>query len=226
MSESTKTATNTKENGSTNKETNGLVVKEVDLFGDNVMAAQDKDGVIWAGVNYFCRGLGLNKNERDRQIKNIQSDEVLKRGCVKFDAGIFDSNNGTLALQVDYVPLWLAKISITPNMKANHPELVEKLIKYQLKAKDVLAAAFLPESVNNSSGNAYGQQKGSGQSYFKNIPNVLEYNNEPVITTAELAKHYGTSNQNVLNAFYQMCRKTPCFSYGNIRHVHRIYASN
>jgi len=26
--------------------------------------------------------------------------------------------------------------------------------------------------------------------------------------------------------FYQMCRKTSCFSYGDIRHVHRIYASN
>ena len=25
---------------------------------------------------------------------------------------------------------------------------------------------------------------------------------------------------------YQMCRKTPSFSYGDIRHVHRIYASN
>jgi len=25
---------------------------------------------------------------------------------------------------------------------------------------------------------------------------------------------------------YQMCRKTPCFSYGDIRHVHRIYAGN
>ena len=25
---------------------------------------------------------------------------------------------------------------------------------------------------------------------------------------------------------YPMCRKTPCFSYGDIRHFHRIYASN
>ena len=24
----------------------------------------------------------------------------------------------------------------------------------------------------------------------------------------------------------RVCRKTPCFSYGDIRHVHRIYASN
>ena len=25
---------------------------------------------------------------------------------------------------------------------------------------------------------------------------------------------------------YPMCRKTPCFSYGDIRHFHRIYVSN
>lgn len=29
-------------------------------------------------------------------------------------------------------------------MKENNPELVDKLVKYQLKAKDVLAAAFIP----------------------------------------------------------------------------------
>ena len=28
------------------------------------------------------------------------------------------------------------------------------------------------------------------------------------------------------NAIYPMRRKTPCFSYGDIRRVHRIYASN
>ena len=26
--------------------------------------------------------------------------------------------------------------------------------------------------------------------------------------------------------YYPMCRKTPCFSYGDIRHFHRIYVSN
>ena len=30
----------------------------------------------------------------------------------------------------------------------------------------------------------------------------------------------------VFGTDYPMCRKTPCFSYGDIRHVHRIYASN
>ena len=36
---------------------NDLVVKSVDLFGDSVMAAKDKDGTIWVGVNSFCHGL-------------------------------------------------------------------------------------------------------------------------------------------------------------------------
>lgn len=115
-------------------------------MGDGLLAAQDKDGVIWTGINSFCQGIGLSKSQRDTQVQNIQSDEVLKMGCLKFQAGVFDPNNETLALQLDYVPLWLAKISITPNMKENNPELVEKLIKYQLKAKDVLAQAFLPQT--------------------------------------------------------------------------------
>ena len=28
------------------------------------------------------------------------------------------------------------------------------------------------------------------------------------------------------NKYYLMCRKTPGFSYGDIRHFHQIYASN
>ena len=31
---------------------NDLVVKKVDLCGDVIMAAQDKDGQVWAGVKW------------------------------------------------------------------------------------------------------------------------------------------------------------------------------
>ena len=124
---------------------NDLAVKTVDFMGEGLLAAKDSKGVIWTGINSFCRGIGLSKSQRDTQVQNIQSDEVLKRGCLKFQAGVFEPNNETFALQLDYVPLWLAKISITPNMRETNPELVEKLVKYQLKAKDVLAAAFLPK---------------------------------------------------------------------------------
>lgn len=118
-------------------------VKTVSFMGRELMAAKSEDGKIYAGVSYICNGMGMSKNEKDRQIKNVQSDEVLIRGCVKFDAGVFDQNNATVALELDYVPLWLAKISITPTMKSENPQLAERLVQYQLKAKDALAAAFM-----------------------------------------------------------------------------------
>lgn len=122
-------------------------VEHVPFMGTDLMAAQDAEGNIWAGVAYICNGIGLNKSQKDTQIQNVQHDEVLKEGCLKFQAGVFDPNNATMALRLDFIPLWLAKINITPAMKAEKPELVETLKQYQLKAKDVLAAAFLPSYV-------------------------------------------------------------------------------
>lgn len=124
---------------------NKLEIKKVPFMGTELMAARDAGGQIWAGVSYICNGIGLNKNEKDRQVKNVQADRVLKKGCVKFDAGVFDPNNQTVAIKLDFVPLWLAKINITPSMQSGTPELAERLEAYQLRAKDVLAEAFLPK---------------------------------------------------------------------------------
>lgn len=123
---------------------NNMIVKTVDLFGDGIMAAKDTDGNIWAGVSYFCNALGMSKGQKDRQTTNVQKDETLKRGCRKFEAGVFDHANETVGLRIDFVPLWLAKINITKCMLEENPDLADKLLNYQLKAKDILAAAFLP----------------------------------------------------------------------------------
>lgn len=123
---------------------NDLIVKSVDVMGDSIMAAKDKDGVIWAGVSYFCNALGMKKWQKDKQIQKAQNDKALKRGCSKFGAGVFDPNNETVALRLDFIPMWLAKITITDKMEHEHPELAAKLLNYQLKAKDILAEAFLP----------------------------------------------------------------------------------
>lgn len=125
--------------------TTNLTVKEVDIFGDTVVAAQDKDGIVWAGVRWICDGLGLTDGQIKAERKKIQEDLVLSKRGRNFVLNKGSGERDVLCLQLDYIPLWLAKISITPNMKKNNPELVEKLVKYQLKAKDILAAAFLPE---------------------------------------------------------------------------------
>lgn len=120
-----------------------LTIKEVNLFGDTVIAAQDKDGNIWAGVKWFCKSLGLTEDQTKNEKKKIGSDIVLNKGGSNLTLPTNGGNQEVLCLRNDFIPLWLAKISITPAMKEGNPTLVDKLVKYQLQAKDILAAAFL-----------------------------------------------------------------------------------
>lgn len=124
---------------------NNLIVKPVDVLGSSIMAAQDEKGRIFAGVNYFCNALGMTKGQRDKQVQKVQKDEVLKQGCFRLEAGVFDPSNEAITLRIDFIPLWLAKIVITDKTKQENPDLADKLLEYQLKAKDILAEAFLPK---------------------------------------------------------------------------------
>lgn len=123
---------------------NELEIKRVPFMGAELMAVRDLGGQIWAGVRWVCNGIGLSQGQTNREINKIREDEVLKEGYTKFGIPSNGGQQETLCLKLDFVPLWLAKISITPIMKAEHPELAETLKQYQLHAKDVLAAAFLP----------------------------------------------------------------------------------
>lgn len=125
---------------------NQLAVIEQKLvpFGDyEILAVKTGDGKIHAAVSWVCNGIKLNENQKDRQVKNIQSDLVLSKGSKKLSV-IFDGQvREVLCIELDFLPLWLAKISITPSMQESNPLAVKNLVNYQLKAKDVLAGAFL-----------------------------------------------------------------------------------
>lgn len=125
---------------------NELEVKKVPFMGTELMAARDNDGQIWAGVRWMCDGIGLSRNQRDNQIEKIKVDKALNKGAGNFLLPTNGGNQKCLCLKLDYVPLWLAKIAITPKMERETPELAARLEQYQFKAKDVLAAAFLPQS--------------------------------------------------------------------------------
>lgn len=134
-----------------------LMVKPVDVLGDTIMAAKDEKNVIWVGINSFCQGLDMDKKQRDWQVEKIKQDKTLSKGCRLLPAGVFDVANEVYALRLDFVPIWLAKISITKRMEKDNPDLADKLLEYQLKAKDILAAAFLPKQ--ESAGDVQGQIK-------------------------------------------------------------------
>lgn len=123
---------------------NGLLVKNVEFNGAMLRAAQ-VENIIWVGVKWICDGLGLSEDRGKYERKKIQKDLVLNKGVKFYPLGTGNSDSEVLCLMLDYLPLWLVKISITPTMKRENPELVDKLIEYQLKAKDVLAEAFLPK---------------------------------------------------------------------------------
>lgn len=119
---------------------NELVTKEVEFNGALLKATQDNEtGKIYVGASWVCNGIGLSKSQKDSQIQKIQSDVVLKLGCLKFQGGVFDENNETIAIDLDYLPLWLAKISITPTMQKENITLTNRIINYQTQAQKVLA---------------------------------------------------------------------------------------
>lgn len=168
---------------------NDLVVKSVDLFGDTVMAAQDNAGNIWVGVRWICEGLGMTEGHMKRQIANIKKDLTLSRGGSNLLLNKGSGEREVFCLKLDYVPLWLAKVNITPTIQAERPELADKLLEYQLKAKDILADAFLPKAQTElATVNPSEIPLGELASYLKVIDKAAVRQNTPPYKIMEVLK--------------------------------------
>ncbi|EJW14779.1 phage antirepressor N-terminal domain-containing protein [Paenibacillus alvei] len=113
--------------------------KAVSFNGAELLGIKANNGKVYVGVRWVCDGLGLREGQRNNQLSKIQSDIVLKQGVRKFILPTKSGEQEVLVLELDFLPIWLAKIS--PNTLEG--EAKENLVQYQLKAKDVLAAAFL-----------------------------------------------------------------------------------
>lgn len=119
-----------------------LIQKLIDFEGGQILGIKDDKGEVWLGVKKACTDIGLTVGQADRQIKNIKNDVVLSKGMTNMTFPTNGGQQSVFAIHETYVTLWLAKISLTPTMKAENPKAVEKLVNYQLKCKDVLHSAF------------------------------------------------------------------------------------
>lgn len=126
---------------------NEIDVKRVPFMGADLMAVQDNAGQIWAGVRWMCEGIGFNKSQTNTQVEKIKEDGVLSKGYGNFRIPTNGGVQETACIKLDYMALWLAKISITQKMRKDNPELADRLEAYQLRAKDALAEAFLGNKV-------------------------------------------------------------------------------
>lgn len=131
-----------------------LQVTDFNFYGDNLIALKDNaTGEIFTAINSVLKGIGFtDKNQiRKRRDKWI-NDPVISKGVVKFNIPmqeVVTKNDTTLLDKETYcisqhkLPIALAKINITPNMKQTQPELALKLELYQDKCADVLASVFI-----------------------------------------------------------------------------------
>ncbi|WEA47268.1 phage antirepressor N-terminal domain-containing protein [Priestia aryabhattai] len=119
--------------------------KAVNFHGAQLLGIKASDQKVYVAVKWVCQGLGLSKGQIQNERKRIHDDVVLSKGERNF---ILPTNGGRqeiVCIELDFLPLWLAKISITPKMQEETPWVVERLIKFQIDAKEVLAEAFLPK---------------------------------------------------------------------------------
>ena len=115
-----------------------LQVKEVRFNGERITAIRES-GKIYVSVKNVCDNLGMDLKQHKAQKLKLRNDGLLKGGIKLYP---LKSNGGiqeTMLLELDYLPIWLAKINPSRFSK----ELKKQLIEYQLKAKDVLADEFL-----------------------------------------------------------------------------------
>ena len=132
---------------------NDMIVKNVDVMGDSIMAAKDNRNVIWVGVRYICDSLGMTEGQMKRQIKNIKNDMLFQEegGSNQIPLPTNSGEQEVFCIRNDFIPIWLAKINITEKTRKERPDFAKKLLEYQLKAKDILAEAFTPKLVPPSS---------------------------------------------------------------------------
>ncbi len=121
-----------------------LIAKEVEFLGDHILVVKDEElNKVYAGIGYICKGIGLSQGQTNNEVNRVKNDIVLSKGSRNLVSPTKGGNQEVICIELDYLPLWLAKISITPKMKDQQPELVDKIVNYQLKAKDVLASVFV-----------------------------------------------------------------------------------
>ena len=122
----------------------GMDVLEQEFCNSEILTVKLKSNEkIYVGLKCIATGIGLSEGQWQNLTRKIKKDLVLQKGIANLQLPTKGGNQVTMCIEIEYLPLFLAKISITPEMKNEHPEITERLVEFQLKAKDVLSEAFL-----------------------------------------------------------------------------------
>ena len=121
-----------------------LITKEIEFQGQKILSVI-QDEKIYISVKSICENLGMTEGQMKNQRNKIQNDELLKLGLKFVPADTGFGIKEKLMIELDYLPIWLAKI----NPARFDEELKNRLMIYQLKAKDVLSDEFLGKRIKS-----------------------------------------------------------------------------
>ena len=83
---------------------NNLIIKDVDFDGAQLRAIQDVDKIVWVGVTWVCKGIGLSDGQIKRERKRLQEDLVLSKGGRNLVLPTNGGNQDILCLMLEYLP--------------------------------------------------------------------------------------------------------------------------
>lgn len=115
----------------------GLIVREVD-FKDIIMSAVKTDKGVFVALKPLCKELGIDANA---QMQRIARDEVLVEGICKINVPTNGGEQEMNFLDINMLPMWLVGISTSQVRE----EVRECIKEFRIKARDILAQAFIEE---------------------------------------------------------------------------------
>jgi hypothetical protein len=120
------------------------IQKQVTFYGDEIIAVQEPNGVIYVPVGRLCDNLGI---QRRNQMDRLREHEVLSQGLASVAVQTDGGPQATECLRLDLIPLWLTTI----NAKRVNEDVRAKLVRYQVEAASVLWDAFKHEILPTAS---------------------------------------------------------------------------
>jgi len=110
--------------------------KTVQFNGVDILAVKGSDGKIYVSIKKICEELGLDFSG---QLKRIKRNDVLIDGLIQMSTPSNGGIQNISCLDINSLPFFLIGI-VTEKCK---PEIRPYLLDFQLKAKDILAKAFI-----------------------------------------------------------------------------------
>lgn len=112
-------------------------------IGDTELVATKQNDEIYVGIADTLTNIGLNENQKDSIIRKIKNDFVLSKCIKKLPVQYENQTRVVNCIEHSALPIMLVKIELNKEFLEENIHIGNNLIEYQLKAKDVLANAFL-----------------------------------------------------------------------------------